>query len=50
MSFQNNTSLRLWAFIVCSMFFTYALLEKVIEKCLLNSYLFKLSKIPEKYL
>ena len=36
--------------VVYSLFFTYALLDPVIEKCLLNSYLFKLIKILEKYL
>ena len=42
--------LRLCAFIVCCLFFIYGLLEAVIEKCLLNSFLFRLSKILEKYL
>ena len=32
------------------LFFIYALLEAVIEKCLLNICFFKLSKILEKYL
>ena len=41
--------LRLCAF-VCCLFFIYGLLEAVIEKCLLNSFLFRLSKILEKYL
>ena len=49
MSFKDNTSPRLCVFIVCSPFSTYALLEAVIEKCLLNSCLFKLSKIFEKW-
>ena len=40
--------LRLRAFIVCCLFFIYGLLEAVIEKCLLNSFLFRLSKILEK--
>ena len=45
MSFKNNTSLRLCVFIICcSLFFTYALLEAAIEKCLLNRCLFKLAK------
>ena len=43
-SFKNNTSLRLCACIICSLFFTYALLEAAIEKCLLNRCLFKLAK------
>ena len=42
--------LRLCDFIVCCLFFIYGLLEAVIEKCLLNSFLFRLSKILEKYL
>ena len=42
--------LRLCAFIVCCLFFIYGLLEAVIEKCLLNSFLFRLSKILEKCL
>ena len=50
MSFNNNTSLRLCVFIVCSLFLTYALSEAVVEKCLLNSCLFRLSEILEKYL
>ena len=41
--------LRLCAFIACCLFFIYGLLEAVIEKCLLNSFLFSLSKILEKY-
>ena len=32
LSFKNNTSLRLCAFILCCLFFIYALLEAVIEK------------------
>ena len=44
MSIKNNTSLRLCVFIICSLFFTYALLEAAIEKCLLNRCLFKLAK------
>ena len=39
-----------YASILFAVLFTYALLEAVIEKCLLNSCLFKLSKILEKYL
>ena len=36
--------LRLYAFIVCCLFFfIYGLLQAVIEKCLLNSFLFRLS-------
>ena len=50
MSFKNNTGLRLCVFIVCSLSLAYALLKAVIEKCLLNSCLFKLSKIFQKYL
>ena len=42
--------LRLYAFTVCFLFFIDNLLEAVIEKCLLNSFLFRLSKILEKYL
>ena len=42
--------LRLCAFIVRCLFFISGLLEAVIEKCLLNSFLFRLSKILEKYL
>ena len=42
--------LRLCAFIVCCLFFIYGLLEAVIEKCLLSSFLFRLSKILKKYL
>ena len=34
MSFKSNTSLRLRVCIICSLFFTYALLEAFIEKCL----------------
>ena len=49
-SFKNNASFRLCVCIVCRLFFTYALIEGDIEKCLLNSCLFKLSKILEKYL
>ena len=41
--------LSLSDFIVCCLFFIYGLLEAVIEKCLLNSFLFRLSKILEKY-
>ena len=37
-------------FNVCCLFFIHGLLEAVIEKCLLNSFLFRLSKILEKYL
>ena len=37
--------LRLCAFIVCCLFFIYGLLEAVIEKCLLSSFLIRLSKI-----
>ena len=44
MSFKNITSLRLCVCIICSLFFTYALLEAVIEKCLLNRCLFKSAK------
>ena len=44
MSFKNNTSPRLCVCIICSLFFTYALLEAVIEKRLLNRCLFKLEK------
>ena len=33
LSFKNNTSLRLCAFILCCLFFIYALLEAAIEKC-----------------
>ena len=42
--------LWLCAFIVCCLFFICGLLEAVIEKCLLNSFLFRLSKIIKKYL
>ena len=42
--------LRLCAFIVCCLFFIYGLWEADIEKYLLNSILFRLSKILEKYL
>ena len=42
--------LRLCAFVVCCLFFIYGLLEAVIEKGLLNSFLFRLSNILEKYL
>ena len=42
---RMNTSLKLCACIVCSLLFTYAWLEAVIEKCL-----FKLSQVLEKYL
>ena len=42
--------LRLCAFIVCCLFFTYGLLEAVIEKFLSKRFLFRLSKILEKYL
>ena len=48
MSFKNITSLRLCVCIICSLFFTYALLEAVIEKCLLNRCLFKLAKSLKK--
>ena len=41
--------LRLCAF-VCCLFFIYGLLEAVIEKCLLNSFLFRLSKVLGKCL
>ena len=44
MSFKNNTSFRLCVCIICSLLFTYALLEAFIEKCLLNRCLFKLAK------
>ena len=44
MSFKNNTSLRLCVCIICSLLFTYAFLEAVIEKCLLKRCLFKLAK------
>ena len=44
MSFKDNTSLRLCVCIICSLFFTYALLKAVIEKCLLNRCLFKFAK------
>ena len=44
MSFKNNASLRLCVCIICSLFFTYALLEAVIEKCLLNRYLLELAR------
>ena len=44
------TSIRLCVCIICGLFFTYALLEAVIEKCFLKSCSFKLSKILEKYL
>ena len=50
LSFKNNTSLRLCVFILCCLFFIYALLEAVIEKCFFNSCLIKLSKIYGKYL
>ena len=33
LSFMKNTSLRLCVFILCWVFFIYALLEAVIEKC-----------------
>ena len=33
---MDITSLRLFVCIICSLFFTYALLEAVVEKCLLN--------------
>ena len=39
--------LRLCAF-VCCLFLVYGLLKAVIEKCLLNCFLFRLSKILEK--
>ena len=42
--------LRVCAFIVYGLIFIYGLLEAVIEKSLLNSFLFRLSKILEKYL
>ena len=42
--------LRFCTFIVCSLFFICGLLEAVIEKRLLNRFLFRLSKILEKYL
>ena len=42
--------LRLCAFIACCLFFIYGLLEAVIEKCLSNRFLFRLSEIFEKYL
>ena len=42
---RMNASLKLCACIVCSLFFSYALLEAVIEKCL-----FKLSQVLEKHL
>ena len=48
LSFKNNTSLRLCVFILCCLFFIYALLEAVIEKYFFNSCLIKL--IFEKYL
>ena len=41
---------RLGVFVLFSLIFIYALLEVVIEKCLLNSFSFRLSKILEKYL
>ena len=44
MNFKNNTSLRLCVCIICSLLFTYAFLEAVIEKCLLKRCLFKLAK------
>ena len=44
MSFKNITSLRLCVCIICSLIFTYALLEAVIEKFLLNRCLFKSAK------
>ena len=50
LSFKNNTSLRIWVFIVCCLFFIYALLEAVIEKFFFDSCLIKLSKCIEKYL
>ena len=50
LSFKNYTSPSLWVFIVCYLLFIYAFFEAVIEKCFLNSCLFKLSKILEKYL
>ena len=50
LSFKNNTSLRFCVFILCCLFFIYALLEAVIEKYFFNSCLIKLSKIFEKYL
>ena len=45
LSFKNNISPRLCAITVCSLLFIYALLEAVVEKCLLNSCLVKLRKI-----
>ena len=36
--------------LLLSVVFIHALLEAVVEKCLLNSCLLKLSKILEKYL
>ena len=41
---KNSASLRLCVCIICSLYFTYALLEAVIEKCLLNRCLFKSAK------
>ena len=35
LSFKKNTRLRLCVFILCCLFFIYALLEAVIEKCFL---------------
>ena len=45
LSFKKNTSLRLWVFILCCLFFIYALLKAVIHKWFFNSCLMKLSKI-----
>ena len=50
LSFKNNTGLRLWVFILCCLFFIYALLEAITEKCFFNSCLIKLSKIFKKYM
>ena len=49
LSFKKNTSLSLCVSILCCLFFIYALLETVVEKCFFNSCLIKLRKIFEKY-
>ena len=46
LSFKNNTGLTKVTRFYC----LFSVLKAVIEKCLLNSFLFRLSKIIEKYL